>query len=315
MSLSSSLDEVIMDAAVQAEGYGVLELNVPGAHVQLQPHTEGDRIQIRGSVPGAAPERAREVFDRAGIATHQARDRLHVFSDRRSGDVEDWRWRQHTHPAAILLEIHLPPAMDVTAQMPSGAVTAADLSGAMEFVVWGGSVRANRLDGSLDVQGSGGTVSVQDCSGSSLDLQWTAGEVALEQITGASTTLRARSAPTTVQDLRGPADLSVHGAPLTLRNLNGPCEAQVRGGALTFHGPPAHDTFLQTVGGPVQALLPPTCSATVSLAGTEAILDDAFGFDGEQMPERIVGSLNDGGPKLHAHAVQGPVRCAVRNGA
>ncbi|PSQ87165.1 MAG: hypothetical protein BRD30_08890 [Bacteroidetes bacterium QH_2_63_10] len=314
MSLSPSLDEAVVDAAFEADAYGVLEFTVPGAHVRLRPHTEDSRVHIRGFVPDANPESAREIFDRKGISTQQARDRLHVLGDPLSANVEDWRWRR-THHTSVYLDVHLPPAMDVTAQTPGGTVDAAGLTGAVELTVRGGSVHTEQLDGSLDVRGSGEALTVRDCSGSLLDLQWSAGEVTLEQITGASTTLRARSAPTTLSNLQGPADLTVQGAPLTLRDLDGPCEAQVRGGALTFHGPLAHDTFLTAVGGPLRAHLPPSATATVSLAGTRVALDDTFDFDGEQTPERIVGTLNGGGPKLRGHAVQGSVRCSARTGA
>jgi hypothetical protein len=314
MSLSPSLDEAVLGATFEADAYGVLELTVPGAHIRLRPHTEANRVHLRGFVPDVDPEFAREIFDRKGISTHQARDRLHVFGDSLSTNAGDWRWR-HTHRTSIHLDVRLPPSMDVTAQTPGGTIDASGLTGALEFTVMGGSVHTEQLDGSLDVRGSGEALTVRDCSGSLLDLQWSSGEVTLEQITGASTTLRATSAPTTLSDLQGPADLTVQGAPLTLRNLDGPCEAQVRGGALTFHGAPAHDTFLTAVGSPLRAYLPPSSAALLSLAGTRATLDDTFDFDGEQTPERIVGTLNGGGPKLHAHAVQGPARCSAQTGA
>ncbi len=297
-----------MDAAFEADAYGVLELTVPESHVRLRPNTEHNRVHVRGFVPSVDPESAREIFDRREISTHQARDRLHVFGKHLSASAEDWRWR-YAHSTAVHLDVHLPPAMDVTARTPGGTVDASGLTGALEFTVMGGSVHTEQLDGPLDIQGSGGTLTVQDCSGSLLDLQWSAGEVTLEKITGASTTLRAMSAPTTLRDIHSSADVAVHGAPLTLRNLDGPSEAQVRGGPLTFWGAPTHDTSLMAVGAPLRARLPPSYSATLSLSGARVTLDDAFAFDGEQTDERVKGTLNGGGPKLHAHAVQGSAQC------
>lgn len=310
MSFSPSPNEVVMDAAFQATTFDLLEIDVPGAHVQLRPHDEDDRVHIRGFVPNIPSETARTRFDRKGIATFQSGDQLHLFGDPLSTDVEDWRWR-HTHRTAVHLDIRLPPNLDVMAQTPGGSVDAADLSGTIDLTVRGGSATTMQMNGPLKVQGGGGSLTIRDCAESTLDLQWTAGPVTLEQIAGPSTSLHAASAPSTLQDLHGSVDLTVHGAPLTLRNLDGPCEATVRGGTLTYHGAPTEHTALTTVGGSLQSHLPPSHAASLTLTGDQVTLDEAFPFDGKRTAHRIEGTLNGGGPRLRLHAIQGTAHCGA----
>ncbi len=304
-----------MDATFQTTSFDILEIDVPGAHVQLRPHDEkDDRVHIRGFVPNISSETARSRFNRKGIATFQSDTQLHLFCDRLSTEVEDWRWRR-THRTAIHLDVRLPPNLDVRAQTPGGSVNAAGLSGTIDLSVRGGSATTRHLNGPLKVQGGGGSLTIRDCAESSLDLQWTAGPVILEQIAGPSTTLYAVSAPSTLQDLRGSVDLTVHGAPLTLRNLDGRCEATVRGGPLTYHGAPTEHTALTTVGGSLQSHLPPSHAAALTLTGDRVALDEAFPFDGERTTKRIEGTLNGGGPKLRLHAVQGTAHCTAASKA
>lgn len=312
MSFPSSPNEVVMDAAFQADSFNRLEINVPDAHVQLRPHDEDNRIYIRGFVPETSPETARTRFDRKEIATFQSDDLLHLFGDRPSTHVEDWRWR-HTHRTAIHLDIRLPPNLDVMAQTPGGSVDAAHFTGAFEIRVRGGSATTVHMKGPLQIRGNGGSLTVRDCTESALDLQWTAGPVTLEQIAAPSTTLHATSAPSTLQDLRGPVDLTVHGAPLTLQNLEGPCTAKVHGGTLTYSGAPTEDTTLTTVGSPLRMNLPPSLAASLTLTGNRVALDDAFSFDGERTTHRIEGTLNGGGPRLRLRAVQGAAHCTATN--
>lgn len=302
---------VVMDAAFEVDASDVLDVNVPGAHVRLRPHAEDGRVQVHGFVPDDDPERAHELFDRRGIATHQASDRLYVFGDRPSDDADGWRWRRDQRTAAHL-DVRVPAGMDVEAHLPGGAVDASGLSGTVELAVTGGSVEATDLQGPLLVQGSGDSLAVRGCTGSPIDLQWAAGRVALEQIAADSTTLRASAAPVDVQTLQGSLDLTVHGASATLHDVTGRCTVQVRGGTLTYRGAPQHDTSLTATGASLRAALPPSLNATVTLDGAPASLDDAFSFDGERTPHHVEGRLNGGGPILRLQAIRADAHCTAQ---
>ena len=300
----------VLDAAFEADGFGTLVLDVPEAHLHLQPHDEADRVQVHGTVPGADPDAARCLFDRKGIATHQSGDRLRVSGERLSDGVPDWHWRWG-HPTALHLTVHLPPDLDVTARAPGGEVEASDLGGNVDLTVPGGSVHATGLTGAVNVRGGGGTLTVQDADGGRTALRWAAGPVVLERLHATTVTLHSHSGPTTAQDLDGPTDLCVQGAPLALRHVTGPCDAEVRGGSLTYRGAPENPTTLRSVGGPLQAYLPPDQPAAFSFAGTQVRLDDDFAFKGERTPHHVEGRLNGGGPSFEGRAVQGAARCRV----
>ena len=297
-----------MDAAFEADGLEALVFDVPEAHIRLQPHDEADRVQVQATVPRTDPDIADGLSDRKQISTHRSGDRLHVFGRRLSNEGSNWRWR-HGRPTAIRLDAYLPSSLKVTAQAAGGTVEASDLTGPLDLTVPGGSVHATGLSGPLQVQGSGGDLSVQDSTDAALTLQWAAGAVALTHLRQSSITLRAHSCPTTVRDLDGAADLSVHGAALTLQHVAGPCEAHVHGARLTYHGAPAQDTTLGTVGGPLQTHLPPDHPAALTLTGSRVTLDDAFPFEGTRTARRVEGRLNGGGASFEGRAVQGAAQC------
>ena len=297
-----------MDAAFEADAFDTLVLDVPDAHLHLQPHDEANRVQVHGTVPKAAPDTARRLFDQKEISAQQSGDRLYVSGHRVSGGISDWR-RHHHHPTAVRLNVFLPPSLNVTAQASGGAVEVSDLAGSVALTVPGGSVHASGLAGPLQIQGSGGDLTVQDGTDAALNAQWAAGTVRLERLQDMSVTLQARSSPTTVEDLSGSADLSVHGAALTLRRLTGPCEAQVQGGALTYRGAPTQATTLQSVGGPLRMHLPSDQAAALVLSGSRATLDDDFAFEGTQTAHRVEGRLNGGGASFEGRAVQGTAQC------
>lgn len=310
MTLSSSDTEKILETELQTDGIDILELNAPGGHLTFRPH-DANRVHVRGFASRAQSESNRNHLDFRGVSIHRSDDRLHVFRQGFSADVSDWR-RRVWHRTAIHLDIRLPPRLDVTAQTPGGTINAVQLAGTLDLTVRGGSAHLEQLSGPLRLQGSGGPLIVQDVSGSPLEVQWAAGPVTLEQVTDAQTTLHACSAPTTVRDHRGPTDLHVHGAPLILQDLDGSCDAEVHGNSLTYHGAPAHETSLQTVGGPVQMHLPPAHAASLSLTGAQVALDNDFGFEGKTTSQRIEGMLNGGGPNLALRAIEGTASCHMQ---
>ncbi|MCS3860511.1 hypothetical protein GGP86_000259 [Salinibacter ruber] len=304
----------VMDAAFKAGALETLLLDVPEAHLRLQPHDEADRIQVRGAVPGADADTARRLFDRKEISTHQSGDRLHVFGRRVSEGISDWRKRL-SRPTAVRLDVFLPPSLDVTAHAFGGTVESSDLAGSVDLTAPGGSVCATGLTGPLRVRGSGGDLTVQHSTDAALTAQWAAGTVRLERLQNTSVTLQARSSPTTVEDLNGSADLSVHGAALTLQHLTGPCKAQVRGGALTYRGAPTENTILRAVGGALHTHLPHDHAAGLLLTGAQVALDDDFAFEGQHTAHRIEGRLNGGGVAFEGRAVQGAAQCRALSGA
>lgn len=303
-----------MDAAFEADAFEELAVGVPGAHLQLRPHDQADRVQVYGSVPEADPETARALFNRKEISTHHSGDRLVVYGKRLSADISDWRWRRD-HRTTVRFEVHVPPDLAVVAQVPGGIVDASSLAGPLELNVPGGSVRADEITGPLHVRGSGGSLAIHDTTDAALDLEWGAGSVTLERLRTTDTTLQARAAPTTVREQDGSADLEVQGAGLTLEALSGPCQATVHGGTLTYEGAPDHETSLRTVGGALRASLPSGHAAALSLVGPRVGLDDAFAFEGTRTARRIEGRLNGGGPAFHGSAADAQVHCSVLKSA
>lgn len=300
----------VMNATFEGNSFDTLEVKVPGAHVHLRPHGEDRRVEVHGFVPDCDPSAARERFDRKGIATHQAGDRLYVFGKGPGTNAASWRARRELR-GGVHLDLRIPESLNVEVEAPGGGVHAVGLCGLVDLTVMGGAVEVENLSGTVRVHGGGKQLGVHDADADTLDLQWAGGSVGLQRVRTESLSLRSAASPVTVDGLSGSATLEVRGAPATLHDLSGPCRAHVVGGRLTYSGTPKHETSLRAVGGALQSRFPVTIGAQLRLTGETALLDDAFSFHGERTPNHVEGTLNGGGPTLDLQAVHGDARCTA----
>lgn len=288
-----------------------LEVDLPRTYMHLRPGSNSNRVVVNISMTNCPPDRAEQFLNRMSVGTRQMKDRVRVYSDRPRWDAEWWRWMRELS-ASIYLEVRLPAHVDASIRASGGTIDVANLAGHFDLDTRGGTLHAQNLEGTLDVRARSTDVSLRRFDGARLNIHEAAGSLSLEEVESDALTIRSVSAPVTLTDVTGSTDIEVHGAPLTLREVTGTCRARAQGGTLTFVGTPADDIELTTVGASLETQLPSSLSATLHLTGEDVTLDSGFSFEGKRTPQRVTGTLNDGGPTLRLRAIRGTAHCRTQ---
>ncbi len=288
-----------------------LEVDLPRTYMHLRPGPNNNRVEVNISMMGCSPDRAEKFLNRMSVGTRQMKDRVRVYSDRPRWDAEWWRWLRE-HSATVYLDVRLPSQVDASVRTSGGTIDVANLAGNFDLEALGGTLQADNLDGTLDVRSRSSEVTVTRFDGARLNIHQAAGALSFEDVASDALTVRSVSAPVRLTEVRGSTDIEVHGAPLRLRNLSGTCRARTQGADLTYVGAPADDVELVAVGASLETQLPSSLSATLHLTGEEVSLDSGFSFEGKRTPQRVSGTLNDGGPTLRLRAVRGTAHCRTQ---
>jgi DUF4097 and DUF4098 domain-containing protein YvlB len=231
---------------------------------------------------------------------------VHVYSDADSdrSDAEWWRWI-HSLDVAIHIDLRLPSRIEAEIRAPGGDVDLADLDGHVDVDVMGGPCRIQNVSGTLDVRAESSDVSIEGFAGDHIAARVAVGSLTVTDAEADAITVRSVAGPLTLSAVRGPTTVTAKSAPVELHDVGGPCTADVRGGDLTYDGTPQDEIELRGVGSSVDALVPSTHGADLSMTGPALSLADDFTFEGEQTKQEIEGTLNGGGPSLRLHATGG----------
>jgi len=285
-------------------------VDLPLAHVHLQPGTEGDRAHVQISVSGCSSKDAATVLERMQVNTQKRKDAVRVYGEGRSSAAEWWRWTR-THDVTLHVAIQLPSHIDADLRIPGGELTVDDLDGEMELKVMGGVCEASNLSGRLSLRAESTDVAISDFSGTDMDVQVAAGHLTLDDVDADTLQLRSVAAPVELRGVQGASTITANSTELHIEDQQGPCTARSQGGALTFDGRPTADTELTVVGAPLEVRLPADHAADLAMQGETLSLDERFSFEGERTDHMIEGTLNDGGPSLLARAVGGSGSCRI----
>ena len=283
-----------------------LSVDVPGAHTRLRPGPQNDRVEVEISVTGCPPDEAEDILDRMQVGTHQMKDTVRVYSNAEidRSDAEWWRWVRSLD-VAIHVDLRLPSRIEAELRVPGGDVDLADLQGEMDVSVMGGACRVENVSGTLNVRAESSDVTIKGFSGDELVARVAVGALTVEDAEADTITVRSVAGPMTLAAVRGPTTVTAKSAAVELHDVDGPCTADVRGGSLTYEGTPQDEIELRGVGSSINALVPSSHGADLTMAGPTLSLADAFAFEGEQTEHEIDGTLNGGGPSLRLRATGG----------
>jgi hypothetical protein len=285
-----------------------ISVSVPGAHTRLRSGTETGRAEVNISVTGCSPEKAEAILDRMKVGTRQMKDTVRVYSDGNRSRAEWWRWIR-TLDVTLHVDVRVPSRVEAEIRAPGGEIEVAGLEGHLDLKVMGGPCHVEDVTGTLDLRAESSDVTIQGVSGDELVARVAVGALTVEDVQADTVTVRSVAAPLTLSSVEGATTVTARSAPVTLQNVPGPCTARVRGGSLSYDGTPTDEVTLEVVGASLDATLPSTHGAALTMTGPALVLDDAFAFEGERTDSEIDGTLNDGGPSVTLQAISGEIHC------
>lgn len=285
-----------------------LSVAVPGSHTRLQAGPESGRAEVNISVTGCSPEEAAEILNRMDVGTHQMKDTIRVYSDGDRSHAEWWRWVR-TLDVTLHVDVRVPSRVEAEIRAPGGKIEVAGLEGHLDLKAMGGPCHIENVDGTLDLRAESSDVSIHGFSGDEFVARVAVGALSVSDVQADTVTVRSVAAPLTLSSVEGVTTVTARSAPVTLNDVPGPCSAHARGGSLDYNGTPADEVDLEVVGAALDATLPSTHGAALTMSGPTLSLSDAFGFEGERTETEIDGTLNGGGPPLTLSAISGEVSC------
>jgi hypothetical protein len=185
------------------------------------------------------------------------------------------------------------------------------LKGQLALQVAGGSLKATRLQGKLELFGYGSALDLDEFEGAKLTITASGGSLRARRLKAPRIVVSAAGTETALAELEGTTDLSFYSGSAVIRGVKGPLEAKTFACACTLHLAHVEDTQLEVAGGELALHLARKAAARVLLEGRTLYFDDAFAFAGEREPERIEGHLNDGKNWLRASVASGAIRCVA----
>ena len=285
-----------------------IAVDVPGAHVQMRPGSQTDRVEVEISVSGCPPDTAEDILDRMQVGTQQMKDTVRVYGDGEQSDAVWWRWVRRLD-VTVHVDVRLPTHVEADLRVPGGEVAIADLQGHVDLKVMGGPCRVENLEGTLDVRAESSDVSINGFSGDQVIARVAVGSLTVQDAQADTITLRSVAAPVRLTNVEGPTNITANSTSVEVQEHEGALTARCQGGDFSYTGAPTTETELTVVGSTLTLDLPSDHAADLSMIGDTLSLDEAFAFEGDLTEHEITGRLNDGGPALTLRAIGGTARC------
>lgn len=219
-----------------------------------------------------------EIKNEEGVVTASAKRK-----DTSSG----WFRSARSNNISISFRVHTPKEAAVTGRTSGGNVSAKNLGNTISLRTSGGNVQAENLIGTIELRTSGGSVVIKESEGS-MDARTSGGRI-------------------TVENSRGEIDLRTSGGNISLTNLRGSVSARTSGGNIrTNMLEVAGNVDMRTSGGSIFIDVPAGQGYDIDLRGgrVNVALEN---FTGSSERNRITGSMNGGGSKIHARTSGGSV--------
>ncbi|MEX0770498.1 MAG: DUF4097 family beta strand repeat-containing protein [Balneolaceae bacterium] len=208
-----------------------------------------------------------------------------AHSKRKSGG---WRLWGGNSNISVSFVVYTPRATHLDARTSGGSMVANNLEGDLQLRTSGGSLTLESLAGKIAARTSGGSITVKDSRGE-IDTRTSGGSIHVDRA-------------------EGNLDFRTSGGSIRLAEITGTVSARTSGGSINAKLMQVGESVdLSTSGGSITIDLPGDMGYDLDLSGNR-VRTELRNFSGEVERNRVVGSINNGGPTIRARTSGGTVR-------
>jgi hypothetical protein len=279
----------------------------PGGELRIE--TEGGDILVQPSNDAVVKVTAKEKFDADSDAaaddilkgltlTIEKRDNGVIASSKYEKESGFFNWHGSWPPVHVDFIVTVPASFAADLSTSGGNIDVGNLAGRIRAHTSGGDIVLGRMGGPVDASTSGGNVSLAEGHGRVV-LRTSGGNIAVGRVAG-------------------PAELSTSGGNVHVASVEDSLQASTSGGDVQagISGEIRGDCLLRTSGGTVKVSVDPSARFNLD-AATSGGRVDARGLTitlERESPERdrLVGSVNGGGPLIRLRSSGGDIEVKLR---
>jgi hypothetical protein len=264
---------------VSPGGKLVVETDAGSVHVV---GTSGTQVAVNAEIKG----REKDV-NRFEMTSDQKGNDVYVKG--KQGKSGSWfgNWGSDLD---VEITIEVPAKYNVQIGTAGGNVEVASLEGQVKGETSGGNVDMKGIKGEIDFSTSGGNIGAAECTGS-IHMETSGGNIAIASITG-------------------DVDVSTSGGNVKVSAVSGKVHAETSGGDVVVKMKGENKgVFAETSGGSIRIDVPKGIAANIDAetSGGSVTCDLPVTMSGRMDEGRVKGTVNGGGPTIHAHTSGGDV--------
>ena len=202
----------------------------------------------------------------------------------------NWNWNRNSLSISFL--VYTPKKSTSEVRTSGGSIELTNLEGKQSGRTSGGSIRAEAINGDLDIRTSGGSITLYEIAGKT-EARTSGGRIKAENVDG---------------DL----DVKTSGGSISLEGISGSVDASTSGGSINADiTAPSEFINLRTSGGSITVTVPEENGYDLDLDGNR-VRAELKNFTGEYEKDEIKGTVNGGGVKIRAKTSGGSIRLNYR---
>jgi DUF4097 and DUF4098 domain-containing protein YvlB len=223
-------------------------------------------------------------------------------------------WFENDHTR---INIQVPTRTDVRLSTSGGSVRASRLTGVLDVRSSGGSLDVEAVEGNVDGGTSGGSIRMRDVRGNVV-ANTSGGSITITDVRGS---LRADTSGggINIDAVSGDLRASTSGGSVDVRGAGGRVEASSSGGGVTVRFAPGNSSggAVSSSGGSVRAEIDPVARVSIdaSASGGSVNSDVPVTIQGKVENDSLRGDMNGGGPLLRLRSSGGGVRISAARDA
>ncbi len=304
-------EEVMIQEIFNVGSGGELSVKVPGADVEIST-SEGDGAEIIVLLSGRDMEAAREYFEDLRFEVFQSGSEIVVRTQ--ASRSNRWNWRRKGG-ASIRVIANVPRVFDAYVQTSGGDIDAAELEGRVELNTSGGDITLERAEGDhATLKTSGGDIEVSDVITQYVELHTSGGDIIADRLEAATIEIKTSGGDIRMDACSGDAVAKTSGGRIAVGSMRGDLFASTSGGRIEVdvEETGSGNLELSTSGGNIVISAPSHMAADVSLRGGRVRMDDRFAFNGTLKKQSAHGTINGGGVDIKASTSGGSVALNYR---